>query len=314
MATQSTIVFADMGADAPQAPSAVAAGIARQAHDSLAAGQYDVALKSMTAEEVRDAIRAMPVGHDRLSLDRDLVLLDSGALLAYAPYCARAVLTRDPFVGAEALATALELDVDSIRVRIHDALLAAHKVVCLGSAAFDAVAPLVSRKPEERMFPPVALPAAVVGGAILVVNNEDERAGRDLLTALADTFPSEDFRAFDPASAFDTQWRAAIHNGIARSSTPGARLSDAWAGGVPVLQMVNRASLLAHNRRQAGSLAEMAVEHGRTGLLFSGADEFFAVLRDLLLDPLPGRSVARGARRRVDPPAQWDALLKAILQ
>jgi hypothetical protein len=81
-----------------------------------------------------------------------------------------------------------------------------------------------------------------------------------------------------------------------------------------VLQTVNRASLMAHTRRQAGSLAEFVIEHGRTGLLFSNTDELFAALGDLLLDPLPGRSVARGARRRVDPPAQWDALLKAILQ
>lgn len=313
MAAQSTIVFADMGAETPQAPSAVAASIARQAHDSLAAGQYDVALKPMTADEVREAIRAMPVGHGRLSLDRDLVLLDAGALLAFAPYSARVVLTRDPFVGAEALANALGLDVDSVRVRIHDALFSASKVVCLGSAAFEAVTPLVSRKPEERMFPATALTVASTGGAILVVNNEDERAGHDLIAALADAFPSVDFHAFDSASVFETPWRATIQNGIARSSMPGARLGDAWAGAVPVLQLANQASLMAHNRRQ-GSLSDLVVEHGRTGLLFSSTDELFATLRDLLLDPLPGRSVARGARRKADPTAQWDALLRVILQ
>lgn len=313
MAAQSTIVFADMGSDVPQAPSAVAASIARQAHDSLAAGQYDVALKPMTTDEVREAIRAMPTGHGRLSLDRDLVLLDAGALLALAPYNARVVLTRDPFVGAEMIAGALGLDVDSVRVRIHDALLSASKVVCLGSPAFEAVTPLVSRKPEERMFPPTALTLAATGGAILVINNEDERAGQDLIAALADAFPSEDFRAFDPASVFETPWRAMIQNGIARSSLPGARLGDAWAGAVPVLQLANQASLMAHNRRQ-GTLADLVVEHGRTGLLFSSTDELFATLRDLLLDPLPGRSVARAARRKVDPPAQWDALLRVILQ
>jgi len=313
LAAQSTIVFADMGADTPQAPSAVAASIARQAHESLAAGQYDVALKPMSADDVREAIRAMPVGHGRLSLDRDLVLIDAGALLALAPYSARVVLTRDPFVGAEVLAATLGLDVDSVRVRIHDALLSASKVVCLGSAAFDAVTPLVSRKPEERMFPPTALTVAATGGAILIVNNEDERAGQDLAASLSDAFPSMDFRAFDPASVFEMPWRAVIQNGIARSSLPGARLSDAWAGAVPVLQLANRASLMAHNRRQ-GSLTDLVVEHGRSGLLFSSTDELFASLRDVLLDPLPGRSVARAARRRVDPPAQWDALLKVILQ
>jgi len=224
-------------------------------------------------------------------------------------------LTSDPFIGTEALAQLLELDVDLLRVRLHDALISADRVVCLGGPAFDAVAPLVSRKPEDRMFPPTALNASPTAkGAILVVNNEDEAALQELMSLLVETFPLEEFCAFDPATALDTAWKAVVQIGVACSSMPGARLSDAWAGNVPVLQIVDRTSLMARNRRQGGGLSEVAVEHGKTGLLFSGTEELVSALRDLLLDPLPARSVARGARRRIDPAAQWDILLKAVLQ
>jgi len=310
--SQSTIVYADIGLDGPQPPSVVAKSIAHQARESLSAGQYDVALKPLSAAEVREAIHALPTGHDRLSLDRNLILLDAAALLAYAPYRARAVLTCDPFLGGEALAETLCLDADLLRVRLHDALLAADKVICIGSPAFDAIAPLVLQKPDERMFPPVALEPG--GNAILVVNNEDDHALSDLLELGVSAIPTENFRAFDPANVFETSWKAVVQIGIASSSLPGARLSDAWAGGVPVLQLVNRASLMAHQRRRGGSLVDMVVDHGKTGLLFASNEDLVVALRDLVLDPLPARSVARGAKRKVDPAAKWDLLLQAILQ
>jgi hypothetical protein len=310
--SQCTIVYADLDLDRPQPPSAVASSIAHQARESLTAGQYDVALKPLSAAEVREAIRALPTGHDRLSLDRNLILLDSAALLAFAPYRARAVLTVDPFLGSEALAETLDLDADFLRVRLHDALLGADKVICLGSSVFDAIAPLVARKLEERMFPPVALQPG--GSAILLVNNEDDLALNELMGLCDETFTVEDFRAFDPVTVFDTPWKAVVQIGIASSSVPGARLSDAWAGNVPVLQLVNRASLIAHQRRRGGSLVDMIVDHGKTGLLFSGGEDLVGALRDLILDPLPVRSVARSARRKVDPAAKWELLLRAILQ
>lgn len=312
MPSQCTIVYADLSLDRAQPSSAVAKSVAQQAKESLAAGQYDVALKALSAQEVRDAVRTLPTGHDRLSLDRNLILLDTAALLAFAPYRARAVLTADPFQDGEALAEILDLDADFLRVRLHDALLTAEKVICIGSPAFDALAPLVARKLEERMFPPVALEGG--SDAILIVNNEDELALNDVMGYCDETFTVQDFRNFDPATVFETPWKAVVQIGIASSSVPGARLSDAWAGGVPVLQIVNRASLTAHQRRRGGSLVDMVVEHGKSGLLFNSSEDLVGGLRDLILDPLPARSVARGARRKVDPAAKWDLLLQAILQ
>ncbi len=150
--------------------------------------------------------------------------------------------------------------------------------------------------------------------AILIVNNEDESALQDLLPMLNEAFPSQEFQAFDPATAFDGPWKAVLHLGIARSSLSGARLNDAWAGNVPVIQLVGHASLIAQHRRNPGSLLELVVEHGRTGLLFSSVDDLMTALNDLLIDSLPLRSVARGARRRVDPAQQWNSLLRALLQ
>ncbi len=157
MGAECTIVYADLGLSVPQSPSVVAQTIAQHARDSLAASQFQVLSKPLSAIEVRDAIRAMPTGHDRLSLDSDLILLDAGAVLAYAPYRARILLTSDPFASAEALAQLLQLDADAIRIRLHDALLSAEKVVTIAGSAFDAIAPLISRKPEDRTFPPIAL-------------------------------------------------------------------------------------------------------------------------------------------------------------
>jgi hypothetical protein len=315
LAAECTIVYADLGLSVPQSPSVVAQTIAQHARDSLTASQFQVLSKPLSGSDVRNAVRAMPSGHDRLSLDSDLVLLDAGAMLAYAPYRARVLLTSDPFASAEGLAQLLELDANAVRIRLHDALLSAEKIVTIAGPAFDAITPLISRKPEDRTFPPIALHAAATEeSAILVVNNEEESALQDLLPILNEAFPSQEFRTFDPAAVFDSPWRAVLHLGIARSSLSGARLNDAWAGTVPVIQLVGHASLIAQHRRNPGSLLELVVEHGRSGLLFSSVDELVTALKDLLIDPLPLRSVARGARRRVDPAAQWNSLLKALLQ
>ncbi len=90
---------------------------------------------------------------DRLSLDSDLILLDAGAMLAYAPYRARVLLTGDPFASAEGLAQLLEVDANAIRIRLHDALLSAEKIVTIAGSAYDAIAPLISRKPDDRDIP-----------------------------------------------------------------------------------------------------------------------------------------------------------------
>ncbi len=314
LAAQSTIVYADLGRAAPQTPSAVAAAIAQQARESLSAGQYDVALKPLSEDEVKAAIRAMPTGHERLALDSNLILLGAGALIAYAPYRARVVLASDPFARVETIGQLLDQDTDTLRVRIHDALIAAERIVCLSGPPFEAVAPLVSRRPEDRMYPTIALAAAAGNAPLLVVANEDERSAQEMLSQLSESFPAEEFCSFDPAAVFDTQWKAVIQLGIARSSLPGARLSDAWAGGVPVLQLVNRTSLTAQSRRLTGVLAEYVVDHGRTGLpalRAGGADRGPA--------RLPARSAADalgGARSEAPRRSRgaMDTLLKAVLQ
>ena len=315
LAVECTIVYADVGLAVPQSPSVLAQTLVQQSREGTSAGQIRIVTKPLSAADIEGAIRAMPSGHDRLSMDSMLILLDAGAMLAYAPYRARVLLTGDPFASVEALAQALRLEANALRLRLHDALLSAEKVVTIAGSAFEAVTPLISQRPEHRVFPPIALHVASAEEApIFVVNNEDEDALQDLMRVLRNTFPAQEFQVFDPATALECSWKAVLQIGIARSSLSGARLNDAWAGGVPIIQLVDQASLIAQHRRNPGSLLEFVVEHGRTGLMFSSVDELIYALGDLLIDPLPLRSVAKSARRRVDPAAQWSALLKALLQ
>jgi hypothetical protein len=315
LAAQSMIVYADLDTGAPQRPSAVAETLVRAAHESLAAGQFDIARRPLSLEDVAEGVRSLPTGHERLSLDTNLLLLDAGAMLAYAPYRALAIVTSDPFAGLENLSRTLEIGVDQLRMRLHDSLLAADRIVAIGQAAFDAIVTLVSKPPESRMFPPTPLRGAQAGrGPILIVGSEDERTLDAVAAMLSAAFPDEAFEAFDPATVLDRGWKAVVHVGLAQSTLPGGRLGDAWSGGVPVLQLVDPMRLRAQRRRHPEKLSEIVVEHGRTGLLSSTAEQLATTLGELLIDPLPARAVARGARRRIDPVAEWDVLLKALLQ
>jgi len=309
---QNTIVYADLDSSGPHAPSAIAESIARASEDSLIAGQFDFALKPLQAEEIRRAFREFPSGHERLSLDGNLVLLDAGAMLAYAPYRSTILLSADPFEKVGQIQQSLRIEADLVRVRLHDALLTARKVIALGHSASLALAPLLPRPAERRSLPSTALAAS--GSAILVVRNDDDHAADDTLHMLSDTFGGQEFSLFDASTVFERNWKLVVQLGIAQSSLPGARLSDAWAGGVPVVQLVNPVSLRARRRRQAGPITDIVVEHGKSGLLCTAVDELRSLLADLLSDVLPARAVARGARNRVDPAGEWDILLKAIAQ
>jgi hypothetical protein len=134
------------------------------------------------------------------------------------------------------------------------------------------------------------------------------------MARFADAFPGERFVLFDAASVYQNPWKAVVHLGIARSTEPGARLSDAWAGSVPVLQFVDPIALAAQRRRHGNELFSFVVDHGKSGLMSPAFDDLIAALGDLLADPMPTRAVARAARRRVDPAAEWDSLLQEILQ
>jgi hypothetical protein len=312
LAAQSTIVYADLCGASPQLPSAVAASIAQAARDNWTFGQFEIASRALSTAEVRQAIDDYPSGHERLARDTNLVLLDAGAMLAYAPYRARILLTKDPFACVEQIHEVFEIDANSLRIRLHEALLMAERIITLNDLAFAAVSPLVSKAPERKLPPAMAL--QVSGSGILIVNNEDERTLRETVSMLAETFPEEEFTVFDRNTVFDRSWKLVLHLGIAQSSQPGSRLSDAWAGGVPVLQYVNSVSLNAQRKRYSGQPSELIVDHGRTGLLFYTIDDLRAMLGDLLFDVLPARAVARTARRHADPAAEWDALLKVVFQ
>lgn len=312
MASQSTIVYADLESAGLYRPSVVAESIAQAAKDSLAAGQFDVGLKALSATDINFAARTLSSGHDRLALDNNLVLLDAGAMLAYAPYRATILLSDDPFECAERIQESVGLDASAIRVRLHEALLSSSKIICLSRPAHEAVVSLVSVVPEQQSIPSMALKPS--GDAILVVANVEDHLSQDIQESLQDSFPEQEFVMFDAATVFDRNWKIVLHIGAARSSFPGARLVDAWAGGVPLLQFVDAASLAMQRRRRPKQVGEIIVEHGKTGLLCSTRPELKVLLGELLADILPARAVARGATRRADPAGEWDSLLKTVLQ
>jgi hypothetical protein len=312
LTAQSTIVFADLSLAGQPSPSAVAESFARAAKDSLAAGQFDLALRSLSADDILRSIQDFPLGHERLSLDTTLVLLDAGAMLAYAPYRGTLLLTSDPLEQIDALHQSLGVDADLVRVRLYDALLAAKKVISLGFATPSGITPFLRTDMDRRMTPSTTLRGE--GDAILVVGNGEVDELGDVQSLLAMAFPEQKFVAFDPSTVFDQTWKLVVHLGFARSSTPGARLGDAWVGGVGVVQLINPDTLQAQRRRHSERLSEVLVEHGKTGLLCSTTEELKSRLGDLLVDILPVQVLARGTRRRANLAGEWDVLLKAVLQ
>jgi hypothetical protein len=311
MLALSTIVYADIDPDAPVQPSVVAGAIAAAAKSSLSAGRLQFAQRPLSTAEVRQSLQDLRAGHERLALDDNLILVDAGAMLAYAPYRARVLLTLDPFAHTEAYAHALECDADALRVRLHDSVLSAEKVITLGNRTFDAVLPFLPDWPQKKFYPTAPLRFSQTSG-ILVVGNDSPEAAGQAVALLEAQFPSEHFSAYQPEQVFTQPWKMVIQLGLVRDLGLGARLSDAWAGGVPVLQCVDSQRLDAYNRRQHRAIVAV-VEHGKTGLMFPTMEELGRALTELLTDTLPARAVARSARYRVDPAAEWDALLAELV-
>jgi hypothetical protein len=314
MLALSTIVYADIDPGAPIQPSAVAGAIATAAKNSLSAGRLQINQRPVSVSEVRKSLTELSSGHERVAPDDNLILVGAGAMLAYAPYRARLLLTLDPFAGTEAYARALEWDADALRVRLHDSILCAEKIIALGNATFDAVLPFMPDWPQKRTYPtcPLRFSQSAGTAGILVVGNEGPEATKEAIALLAARFPTEEFSAFEPESVFARPWKMVIQLGLVRDLGLGARLTDAWAGGVPVLQYVDPQRLDAQRRRRHRGVVAF-VEHGKTGLMVPTIDELVRSLGELLADSLPARAVARSARYRVDPAAEWDALLAELV-
>jgi hypothetical protein len=314
LASHTTIVYADLGAEAPQPPSVVAQAIAQAARESLFAGQFEVALQAMTADNVRRSMLELPSGHERVCQDRQLLLLGAGAMLAFAPYRASVMLLGDPFGRTDSMGSELGLDADALRVRLHEAICTAANVTTLSHEAFDAAVRVASRRPTRERLPTRPLNATSEPAApILVVNHEDRGFFEQVNQVLTETFPQAAFVAFEAANAFERPWKAVVHLGVARSSSVGARLSDAWAGTVPLFQLCSPAAYTVARKRYGSYVSDVVVEHGRTGLRSTTRDELYSALHDFLFDPLPARVVARSARRRIDPAMEWDNFLRAVL-
>src|SRR3569832_1178687 len=122
MLALSTIVYADIDPTVSPQPSAVANSIEVAAKDSLSAGQFQIVQRQLSLSDVQQGLKELPTRHEQQAPDDNLILLDAGAMIAYAPYRGRVVLTMDPIAPAEAYAQTLGIDVAVLRLRLHDAL------------------------------------------------------------------------------------------------------------------------------------------------------------------------------------------------
>ena len=312
MRAPGTLIYGGLDPARSIAPSVLSDSIAAAARISLSAGQFQIRSRQLTTEEVRRSVLELQTGHVRLAPDDNLVLLDAGAMLAYAPYRARIVLAADPLACVEEYAQSLDADADVLRIRLHDCLLSAVKIVTLSNHVHDAVLPFLPNWPERKTYPSVPLRFSQASDAgILVVDNDAPDQAKTAIATLEQEFPSETFAAYDAEHVFARPWKMVLHLGLVRDLGLGARLSDAWAGGVPVLQCVDSVRLEAYRRHQHQSTTAF-VEHGKTGLRFRTMNELSHGLGELLSDSLPARAVARAVRHRIDPAAEWDALLTEI--
>jgi hypothetical protein len=278
--------------------------------DGPGAGSHAVSVKTLTTEDITAAVARNRLEHARIGFGMRLVPMDAGAIASCASYRCLLLLTHDPFAEVPHLATRLGVDEGDIIVRVHHALMQASHVITLGHSARSAVAPFVPKVRHHTTLPPIPLTPDPAGTSVLVVLHQAHRHFvAPALLELQREYPDFEFVGFDEADAFGRAWRAVVHIGPAASALPGARLVDAWAGGVPVLQLVDT----AHRWWSAEGEQEI-VDHGRTGLLSFTLPDLIVSFDEFLSDAVVARVIASAAQTRPDITGQWSSVAGEVLQ
>jgi len=266
-------------------------------------------LEEVAVEGLRSLIHRFPLGHARTRGDDSNLIAVDAALVVYAPYQARLLLSSDPFLQCDDVAERIEMPPELLRTRLHYALLNAERIVILGHRNFVSVASTVPTPPRLCDIPPSALPVANhKEGSILVVHT-DEEMWSVVRPRLADSFPQEEFTEFDEHDVFEGRWKIALHIGAATRTEPGARLVDAWAGGVPVVQFLQP----GQEQAQTDSYSPTSVSPPKTGLQAHSISELLLLLEDLIGDEFMTRALAQSASRQDIGRGKWQDVLDELL-
>jgi hypothetical protein len=268
-----------------------------------------LSVQPLNDADARTAVDRFPLGNDREAAN--LILMDAAAMCAYAPYRATIVATENPFCRAGELASALRLDTDDVRVRIHHALCNASKVVSLGRNVAASLQPFLPHKQRVLDFPPVPLVWGSADKQILtVIHPGSEELGTMVLAALSSALADWDF-VRDLTDIFEMPWNAAVHIGPATSLEPGCRLRDCWAGNVPVFQIAGREG---RRIRRPDRLLPLFVTEGTTGRLCEPVEALLSALRNFAADPDPVRETRLAVQNEADWPTAWASIASEILQ
>jgi hypothetical protein len=316
MAIQNILIHCEPGMShsaVMQLPSIACESLMAAASSGSSANQYAISVKRLSSDDVISAIKTHRREHERAAWGSNLVLMDAGALTSYAAYRCCLFLTHDPFTDAADLAARCGLNQDEIRTRIHHALAMASRIFALGDDANAAVAPLIAKPLNNRTLPSMPLRADDTGSAVLVVIHESqESVWARLCKPLKRKYPLYEFVMFSDVCPFERSWRAVIYIGSAVSSRPGARLRDAWAGAVPVLQLSDPGHV--RDRARSGTSEPQVVEHGKSGILCPGPQDLVSSFGELIADPVVSRMIARSAQRQIDSTGEWIRLAGDVLQ
>lgn len=309
MRMETVLVYADAQGDLPAVPQVTAKARLSMLSAAVDACKEHMHLVAQALDSVSAgaAIERFALGNDREGAN--LVLLDAAAMCAYAAYRATIVAAEDPFRGAQDIADALQLHPDEVRLRMHNALCNAAKIISLGRNVAASLEPLLPKRQSWFEFPPVPLVQGIADKRVLaVVHPEADSFSRTVLAALKDHLPDWEF-VLDQTDVFELPWYAAIHIGHATSPEPGSRLEDCLAGGVPVFQIIDPQS---RNIRAVGTASIVTEDRGSR--LCHGIDELVSALRDFAADPDAVRRQSASARAEMDSAAAWARIMTEVLQ
>lgn len=276
-------------------------------------GRVSISVRTIDLGDLLNTIRNWPREIDREAWGRNFILTDVAAMAAYAPYRCTLFLAEDPFRSAAQLARSLSMPMDELVVRLHHCLINAAKVVTLTRDAELSLSPLMPQAATAINFPVVPLRPDVGGRRVLmIVHPGGEGLARLAQDALSREAPACEIVS-DQTRIFDHTWSAVVHIGMATSAEPGARLRDAWAGAVPVLQLDDREAT-ARTRPPRNALLETQVSDGKTGFLCRTVEELAMAFSELMDDPIAVRALARAAQRQIDAEKEWMTIADEILQ
>jgi len=250
---------------------------------------------------------AEPLGHMRSRGECFNPIVLDAASIAYAPYSSRLLLTTDPFLLCDAVEKRVSVPASKLLVRVHHALLNAERVIVLGGKNVLPIASMMTVPPTVLDSPPSPLSYGTMDeGGVLVVPS-DEAIWENVRDELFQRFPLVRFCRFDHCNVFQKKWRIVLHIGAASLSEPGARLADAWAGNVPVIQLVTDTQGAGREER------DVYVSPDVSGLLALSFPELLLHLENLINNELMTSTLVQSAGQKGGGELYWKSLLEKIV-